>query len=190
MESMNETLTDWAEHAKKNAGMIVILGIVTVIAGFLAVVMPWASGVGVTMIVGFALIFGGVARLIAAFHAGSFGRGTLAFIGGALCVLGGAIMMARPGVGLAVLTLMIGAYLLVDGIFGAVLAFHVRPEKGWGMMLFSAALSVLLGFFLLSEWPLTGLWAIGTLVGINLLFAGFSMISVGSAARKLVKQAA
>jgi uncharacterized membrane protein HdeD (DUF308 family) len=44
---------------------------------------------------------------------------------------------------------------------------------------------LLLGFLLLKEWPLTGLWAIGTLVGINLLFAGFSMISMGSAARKL-----
>ena len=190
MESMNEALTGWAEEAKKNAGMIVFLGIVTVIAGFLALVMPWASGVGVTMFVGFALIFGGVARLIAAFNAGSFGRGTLAFIGGALGLLAGVLMVARPGIGLATLTLMLGGYLLVDGIFGAVLAFQVRPEQGWGWILFSSAMSVILGFLLLREWPLTGLWAIGTLAGINLLFAGFSMISIGSAARKLVRQAA
>jgi uncharacterized membrane protein HdeD (DUF308 family) len=51
-------------------------------------------------------------------------------------------------------------------------------------------MSVILGFLLLREWPLTGLWAIGTLVGINLLFAGFSMISIGSAARKVTKHAA
>jgi uncharacterized membrane protein HdeD (DUF308 family) len=135
--------------------------------------------------VGFALVVGGVARLMAAFSAGSFGRGTLAFIGGALCLLAGVIMVARPGSGLAALTLMLGSYLIVDGIFGAVLAFQVRPEKGWGWMLFSAVMSGVLGFLLLREWPLTGLWAIGTLVGINLLFAGFSMISIGSSARKL-----
>lgn len=64
--------------------------------------------------------------------------------------------MARPGAGLAVLTLMVGSYLLVDGIFGAVLAFHVRPEKGWGWMLFSAATAFLLGILLLKEWPLSG----------------------------------
>ena len=125
-----------------------------------------------------------------AFGAGSFGRGTLAFIGGALCTLAGLLMVARPGVGLATLTLMLGAYLLVDGIFGAVLAFHVRPENGWGWMLFGAVMSVLLGFLLLRDWPLTGLWAIGTLVGINMLFAGFSLISIGSAARRFTKSVA
>jgi uncharacterized membrane protein HdeD (DUF308 family) len=178
-------VADWLEDARKNAGWLIALGALTVIAGFFSLVMPWASGVGVAVFVGFALVVGGVARLMAAFSAGSFGRGTLAFIGGALCVLAGVIMVARPGSGLAALTLMLGSYLIVDGIFGAVLAFQVRPEKGWGWMLFSAVMSGVLGFLLLREWPLTGLWAIGTLVGINLLFAGFSMISIGSSARKL-----
>jgi uncharacterized membrane protein HdeD (DUF308 family) len=183
-------VTGWLEDARKNAGLIVGLGVVTVIAGFLSLVWPWASGVGVAMFVGVALVFGGVARLIGAFSAGSFGRGTLAFIGGALTLLAGVIIVGRPGIGLATLTLMLGAYLVMDGVFGAVLAFRVRPEKGWGWMLFSAAMSLLLGFLLLREWPLTGLWAIGTLVGVNLLFTGFSMISVGSAARKVVKAVA
>jgi len=187
METLRESLNEWAEDAKKNAGMIIFLGVLTVIAGFLALVMPWASGVGVTLVVGVALAIGGVARLVGAFHAGSFGRGTLAFIGGALTLVVGVILVARPGFGLATLTLMLGAYLLVDGIFGAVLAFHIRPEQGWGWMLFSAATAGLLGVLLLAEWPLSGLWAIGTLVGINMLFAGFAMISIGSAARKMVK---
>ena len=50
-------------------------------------------------------------------------------------------------------------------------------------MLFSAVLSVILGFMLLREWPLSGLWAVGTLIGINLMFSGFSIIAIGSAAR-------
>ena len=190
MNDAQQALTSWAEDAKRNAGMIVILGIITVIAGFLALVMPWAGGVGAAMFVGFALIVGGVARMMAAFSAGSFGRGTLAFIGGALVLLAGLLMVARPGLGLATLTLMFGAYLLVDGIFGAVLAFQVRPQQGWGWMLLSAVMSVILGFLLLRDWPLTGLWAIGTLVGINMIVAGFSMISIGSSARKLAKQGA
>ncbi len=190
MESARESLTSWVEDARKNAGMIVVLGVVTVIAGFLSLVMPWAGGVGAAVFVGVALVVGGVARLVAAFSAGSFGRGALAFIGGALTTLAGFIMVARPGTGVAALTLMLGAYLLVDGIFGAILAFQVRPEKGWGWMLFGAAMSVVLGFLLLKEWPLTGLWAVGTLVGVNLLFAGFTMISIGYAARKMTKAAA
>jgi uncharacterized membrane protein HdeD (DUF308 family) len=57
-------------------------------------------------------------------------------------------------------------------------------------MLFSAGMGVLLGFLLLREWPLSGLWAVGTLVGINLVFAGFSLVSVGSSARALAKEVA
>jgi uncharacterized membrane protein HdeD (DUF308 family) len=190
METTGGTLTGWVEDARKNAGMIMVLGVVTVIAGFLALVMPWASGIGSTVFVGVAIAVAGFARLFGAFHAGSFGRGALAFIGGALCVLGGLIMAARPGLGLALLTLMLGAYLVVDGIFGAVLAFHVRPAKGWGWMLVNAAIAVILGFLLLREWPLTGLWAIGTFVGVYLLFAGFSLISIASAARKMATTAA
>ena len=129
MNEMQPTLTSCAEDARRNAGMIVVLGFVTVIAGALAVAMPWASGVGITMFVGFAMIFGGAARLIAAFGAGSFGSGTLAFLGGGLGALAGVILVARPGTGLAVLTLMLGSYLLVDGILGAVLAFQVRPTS-------------------------------------------------------------
>ena len=189
MEDVSGKVTDWVDDAKKNAGKIRLLGVVTAIAGLLALIWPWISGLAVTVVVGAALVVGGVARLIAAFSAGSFGRGTLAFIGGGLTLVTGVILMARPGFGLSALTLMIGAYLLVDGIFGAVLAFQVRPEKGWGRMLFSAIMAFLLGILLLAEWPLSGLWAIGTLVGINLIMAGFSMISIGSAARKAEKEA-
>jgi uncharacterized membrane protein HdeD (DUF308 family) len=57
-------------------------------------------------------------------------------------------------------------------------------------MLFSAALAVLLGFLLIAEWPMSGLWAIGTLVGINLLFSGASLVAIGAAARGLAKQVA
>jgi uncharacterized membrane protein HdeD (DUF308 family) len=187
---LREAIGNWAQKAAKNAGWIVALGVVTVIAGFLAMGSPLASGVAVVVFIGVAMAIAGVARTVGAFSAGSFGQGTLAFIGGILTFGAGLVLVARPGIGLATLTLMLGAYLLVDGISSAVLAFHVRPESGWGWMLFSAVMGVILGFLLLREWPLSGVWAIGTLVGINLLFSGFSMISVGSAARGLAKKLA
>src|SRR5581483_698434 len=120
--------------------------------------------------------------------AGSFGVGMLAFVGGVLTFGAGVILVAQPGIGLATLTLILGGCLVIDGIASAVLAFQVRPETGWGWMLFSATMGVILGFLLLSEWPLSGVWAIGTLVGINLVFSGFSIISVGVAARSFAKR--
>jgi uncharacterized membrane protein HdeD (DUF308 family) len=188
MENAREAVSGWAQQAKKNAGWLVALGVVTVIAGLLSIASPLLSGLGVSILIGIAMVIAGVARIIGAFHAGSFGQGALAFIGGIFTFVAGVILAARPGIGLASLTLLLGGYLLVDGIAGGLLAFHVRPEKGWGWMLFSAAMGVVLGFLLLKEWPLSGLWAIGTLVGINLLLAGFSLISIGSAARGLAKR--
>jgi uncharacterized membrane protein HdeD (DUF308 family) len=188
MEGIREAVGTWAHDAKKNAGWLVILGVVTVIAGVLAMGSPLASGLAVAFIVGIAMTIGGVARTISAFSAGSFGQGALAFIGGILTLGAGLILAARPGIGLATLTLLLGGSLVMDGISGAILAFRVRPEKGWGWMLFSAAMGVVLGFLLLREWPLSGLWAIGTLVGINLLFSGLSIISVGAAARSVAKK--
>jgi uncharacterized membrane protein HdeD (DUF308 family) len=167
-----------------------ILGVVTVIAGVLAMGSPLASGLAVAFIVGIAMTIGGVARTISAFSAGSFGQGALAFVGGILTLGAGLIVAARPGIGLATLTLLLGGSLVMDGISGAILAFRVRPEKGWGWMLFSAAMGVVLGFLLLREWPLSGLWAIGTLVGINMIFAGISIISVGSAVRSVATRLA
>jgi uncharacterized membrane protein HdeD (DUF308 family) len=188
MINVREAVSSWAQTAAKNAGWLIALGVVTVIAGFLAMGSPLASGLAVVVLIGIALVIGGVSRIIGAFRAGSFGQGALAFIGGIITFVAGLAMTGRPGIGLTTLTLILGVYLVVDGISSAILAFHVRPEKGWGSMLFSAVMGLLLGFLLLREWPLSGLWAIGTLTGVNLLFSGFSMISIGSGARSVAKK--
>jgi uncharacterized membrane protein HdeD (DUF308 family) len=181
MANIREATGDWAHEAKKNAGWLVFLGALTLITGVLAIGSPMASGFALAFFIGVSMTIGGVARTVSAFGAGSFGQGALAFIGGILTLGAGLILAARPGIGLATLTLLLGGSLVVDGISGVILAFRVRPEAGWGWMFFSAAMGVMLGILLLREWPLSGLWAIGTLVGINLAFAGFSIISVGSA---------
>jgi uncharacterized membrane protein HdeD (DUF308 family) len=187
---VQEAISDWAGEARKNAGWLIGFGVLTVIAGVLAIAAPLGSGLGITIFIGVALAIGGGARIIAAFGADSFGQGALAFIGGLLGAVAGVILATRPGLGLATLTLLIGSYLLVDGIASAVLAFRVRPDQGWGWILFSGIITVLLGILLLAEWPISGTWALGTLVGVNLLFSGFAMISIGSAARRLTKTAA
>lgn len=190
MNELKEAVSAWAQHAAKSAGWLIALGVVTVLTGFMAVVSPLIAGLSVTVLVGIAMLIAGVARTIGAFRAGSFGQGALALIGGILSLVAGVVMVARPGLGLEALTLMLGAYLLVDGVSGALLAFHMRPQKGWGWMLSSAALSVMLGFMLLKDWPLSGAWAVGTLVGIHLMFSGATLVSIGSTVGGLAKRVA
>jgi len=188
-ESMEAT-GGWAQLAARNAGRLILLGVVTAIAGLVALASPFAAGLGVAVLVGIALAIGGAARIVGVISAGSFGQGALALVGGILALVAGATIAARPGLGLATLTLMLGVYLLIDGVSGAVLSFHVRSEKGWGWMLLGSVLGGILGLMLIAEWPMSGQWAIGTLVGINLLSSGASMIVIGSASREVTKRAA
>jgi len=189
MTTQEPNVTTWAQEAKRNARMLLFVGIVTTVAGIVAILAPWISGLTVALFVGAALIVGGIARIVGAFGAASFGQGALAFLGGALGTIAGLIIAARPQLGLATLTLVLSGYLIADGVFGAIVAFRMRPERGWGWMMFSAILAGVLGVLLLSEWPLSGLWAVGTLVGINLVFFGIALASVGGVVGREAKDA-
>jgi uncharacterized membrane protein HdeD (DUF308 family) len=127
------------------------------------------------------LVAAGIVRMLWAFKAESFGKGILAFLLGGLTLGVGIVVLARPLVMLASLTLILGVYFLLDGIFDIVGAFSIKPAKGWGWMVFGGAMSILLSGLIWSQWPLSGAWAIGILVGVRLVFAGTAMIALGTA---------
>ena len=72
------------------------------------------------------------------------------------------------------------AFLLMDGVVRGVFAFKIKPLSGWGMQLISGIASIVLAVLIWRDWPLSGLWAIGTLLGIRMLFAGFGMLALPS----------
>ncbi len=165
-------------RAASQAGTV--WGFATVILGVLAIMAPMVSGIAVSLMVAILLMAAGIARTTFAFKAESFGKGVLVFLFGGVTILFGLLMLARPLLGLASITLVLVSYFLADGVMEIVAAFRFKPEQGWGWMLVGGlvtlALSVLIGL----EWPFSGAWAIGVLVGVRLLFAGWSMIALGS----------
>jgi len=176
-------VTSWVKDTKKNAGWLIVLGAICGVVGFMAIASPMVAGKSVAVMVGVFMLVAGLSRLIGSLKAGSFGSGSMGFLWGLLTSLAGLLMFLRPLGGLGVLAIIRGIYFFTDGIWGIVLAFRVRPEKGWGWMLISGVLAVLLGFFIFRQWPISGAWAIGTLVGIHLLFRGVSLAAIGVAAR-------
>ena len=174
---------------KRHAGLGVALGIGIVIAGVLAVISPFIAGLSVTIAVGVLMIAAGVSRLFLAFKMGTFGRGLLMFVLGALTLVAGGYLVARPGMGLATLTLVLAAYLFVDGVFEIIYAFRRRPIKGWGWRLFSGIAALVLGIMIWRQFPVSGMWAVGTIAGIHMIFAGSSTASLSRAARSEVKEA-
>lgn len=160
---------------------IKIWGWLTLIAGILAVAAPFVSGVWVVTMVAILLIFAGMSRFMFAFQGGGIWSGLL----GLMAVLTGGAMIAKPLLGLASMTMVLIIYFLAHGVAEVIGAFKFRPENGWGWLLFSGVISIVLSLMILNQWPLSGAWAIGTLVGIQLVFSGITMITLGSAVKKI-----
>ena len=174
---------------KKHAGVGLFVGILIAIAGVLALIAPFAAGLSVALVVAFLLIVSGVSRLFLAFRMGSFGHGLLMFLIGLVSIVAGGYMVARPGMALATITIVLAAYFIVDGIFQIIWAFRIRPIKGWGWTLFSGIVALILGILIWRQFPVSGVWAVGTLAGINLIFGGTSLASLCGAARSAAKEA-
>jgi len=172
------------ESLKAHAGVTMFLGFALILLGLLALIAPLAAGVALTVIVGSLLLAAGIVRIV--FSVRSRG-GLPALLLGILALVAGLLLATRPLFALASLTLILGWYFLLDGVMEVVTSFRMRPSAGWGMWLMGGIVSVLLGFIILSEWPVSGGWVIGVLLGIKLLMAGMMLVGIGSAARRIAR---
>jgi uncharacterized membrane protein HdeD (DUF308 family) len=168
---------------KKSAGLLIGLGIGLVFLGFLAVGAPLVTGIAVAMTVGAFVVLTGVLEIVLALKARSWGKGLLGVILGVVSVACGLLMIAHPLMGLGFLTLLVAAYFFVHGVFEVIDALQLKPAAGWGWSLFSGIVTTLLGVLIWRQWPLSGAWAIGVLVGIHVLMSGWAAIMLGAAAR-------
>jgi uncharacterized membrane protein HdeD (DUF308 family) len=169
--------------ARQGARSTFVWGMVIVSLGVFAVMAPLFSGIATSVLVGMLLLTGGIVQGIFAFQAPSFGKGVLRFLFGGLAVVAGGIMMAQPGRGVGALTMVLATYFLASGILDAVLAFKLKPAEGWGWTLFSGIVSIALAAFIIGQWPLSGVWAVGTYVGVGLLMHGWMLMALGSTTR-------
>jgi len=169
---------------KKNSGLTIAMGIIVLLMGLFAMGSPFIAGLSLAMVVGFMLIVGGISQLVFAIKART---GIFTIIPGALTVIVGGYMVSNPGAALATLTLFLAIYLIISGFFEVMMAFQAKPVKGWGWALFSGILSVVLGAMIWSQFPLSGDWAIGILLGIKLFFSGWTLMMFGLVARGAAK---
>ena len=177
------------EGIRRNSGMVVFMGILIMTVGMMAILSPLVAGTYLMMAVGVLLVFGGIGQCVVAFSSGAFGSGIFIFMVGAFTVVAGAIMIEQPMAALVTVTLFIAGYLFFSGIIEVVAAMRVRPMQGWGWMLAGGVVSLSLGMLLWRQFPFSGAWAIGTLVGLKLVMSGMTLLVLGVTARQLAKQA-
>jgi len=157
------------------------LGIVAIVLGLLAMVAPVITGLSIALLVGFLVVVGGIVRLVWAFQAGSLGEGILKFLLAGLTLVCGMLLVANPLFASGFLTILLSLYFIVDGV--SEIAVGLGSKRGW--FIFAGVVSILLGVLLWAQFPLSGAWALGILLGIKLLFIGLIMIMGGSAARSM-----
>ena len=168
-----------------------IWGILMLICGFLAITLPFASGIGVAIVIGWVLLATGVWHLLFGFRSGSGVGGflwqvLLALVYGAA----GLMLLMRPLAGLAWLTLVLATFLLIEAVLEIVLYFNIRGRPNAVWVLVDAIITLLLGILIWAHWPFSSVWAIGTLIGVSLIFSGISRLMLSSAAAKPVASAA
>jgi uncharacterized membrane protein HdeD (DUF308 family) len=159
------------------------LGILLVVLGILLILAPVVGTLAIDLLVGWFLIFGGVAQVVQAFTVKAWRGFALALASGILYAGVGVLLVFFPLAGAQALTFLLAAFLLIEGIVRIGMALRVRPDQGWGWLLFGGIVTVILAVMIWGHWPSSALWVIGLLVGINLLFSGWSLIMLANAAR-------
>jgi uncharacterized membrane protein HdeD (DUF308 family) len=173
-----------AQFVKKMSGWYVAMAVVFIILGIFAIVEPGVAGIAVTILVGWLLIFGGGAHLVAAFSGGGAGRVIWHVLIGIVFIAGGIYYLMHPLMGLGTLTLVLAVIILMAALFELIAFFASRGQAGSGWLLINALITLFVGGLIWFHWPSSSVWAIGTLVGVNLLMTGFSRLMLGLTARK------
>jgi uncharacterized membrane protein HdeD (DUF308 family) len=167
----------------------IVLSVLIMIAGFLAIALPSIAGITFTVIVGWMLIFAGVLHVIYAFRSGHARMVIWQVLLGIAYGFIGVYVLQHPLAGLAGLTFAIAVYLFVAAVLETVLSFQLRPAQGSGWLLFDAVVTFILAVMIYATWPSSAAWAVGTLVGIGMLFSGISRLMVSLAVRRIATPA-
>lgn len=170
-------------------GWFLALGIVFIVAGLAAIAFPFVSGIAAKVVLGWLFLIGGVMMIVHAFQAPGWGGFLWEVLIGLLYVVVGGYLAFFPIAGLLTLTVVIAALFIAEGIFESIMAFRVRPHDGWIWLLLSGIAALAVGVIIAMGLPESAVWALGLLVGINLLFSGWSYVFLALAGRRAHEEA-
>jgi len=173
------------ELVKKATGWFIAIGVLFIVLGIFAIAEPFAAGLGVTLLVGWLLVIGAVAHFIAAFKGGGAKHVILQLLVGIVYLIGGLYFLTHTIMGVGTLTLLLSGVILAEGVLEILAYFRLRNMHAAPWLLINGVVTLLLGGLIWFHWPSSSVWAIGTLVGVNLLMTGISRLMLGLAARKL-----
>lgn len=167
-----------------NPGVFTATGILLMLLGAAAILFERATSWFVTVLIGWILVIASVFIFGSAFGLGSVVRGLFRALVGVAALIAGLWLIINPGDGTETLTLILIIFFLVAGVFRIVAGVVERGAPGAAWLVVNGVLSILIGLILWVDYPQSAEWAIGLLVGIDLIFSGWVVILLGQQAKK------
>jgi uncharacterized membrane protein HdeD (DUF308 family) len=175
------------EGLRRGWKALMALGITAIVIGCIAILVPAVASVGTAIFIGWILVIAGAFLVAGAFMAHSIGSVILRLLWALLTVVVGLWLIVEPHNGTLTLTLVLGIYFLFMGLTRIAVAFAGRGQEGAGLVGLSGVAGLLIGILVLAKFPSSADWAIGLLVGIDLIFAGWTLTSVALVGRDLAR---
>jgi uncharacterized membrane protein HdeD (DUF308 family) len=172
------------ERARQFWWVFLVLGILLCVGGIVAIAYPFFSSVAAVLVLGAILIIGGVFTIVGAFWAGKWSSLVLQLLVGILYVMVGMAIRDAPAESIAVLTLFTAAFFIVAGIFRIVVSLIERFPQ-WGWVFLNGLITLIAGLIIYDTFPVSVLWLIGLLLGLDLLFHGWSWVMLALFLKKL-----
>jgi len=167
-EAMRETV-------KRHSLWYLVQGGVMIVAGVLALVYPIASSFAVVLLFGWLLIISGVVQGISLLDARNVPHFWLQLVSIVLSVIVGVLLIRHRAEGMLALTLLLLVYFMVEGISKVIFALTIRPFPNWGWVLASGVVGILVALYLWASLPVTAIWLLGVLLGIQLICEGAAL---------------
>jgi uncharacterized membrane protein HdeD (DUF308 family) len=174
-----------SDAVRSSWGWFLALGIVFIIGGLCAFLAPFVASLVVTGVVAAVLVIIGAFTVIQAWSVKSWSGFLLELVIGLVLLIGGIAIYVNPIAGAFALTLFVAASFLAKGIFQIMLGFRIRPHDAWGWMVAAGVVALLVGVMILSDFPVSGIYSLGLLAGISLIFTGWAYVALSLAARRL-----
>jgi uncharacterized membrane protein HdeD (DUF308 family) len=188
--AMDSSGIDRLQQAAKQAVrehwvLFLVEGIVLVVLGGLAIVLPMVATIAVAILIGWVFFISGVVGLITTFQMRKAPGFWWSLLSAVLGIVVGIVLLGWPVLGAISLTLLLTVFFTIEGVASIMYALEHRKELSgrWAWMLVSGIVDLILTFIILTGLPGTAAWALGLLVGINMLFGGTSMIGMALHAR-------
>lgn len=185
--------TNVSPDTKKGVNSSLLIGVLLIVLGLAAIALPTFSTIVAETWIALILISAGTAKLFYAFQTRDQGGFVWKLLLSVLYIATGVGLFVYPLTGVLTLTLLLGSFLLTEGVFELILAFRLRPQQNWTWALTNGIVTLLLGGIVWFQWPFDAPWLIGTLVGVSILFTGTSRVMLslkGGSAQSNSDQAA